>query len=196
MKKLAFALVALAATVAVTPKAWGGSIPIPAASFTLGTELATITGTLVSNGGAFPTYTATYTESVYKYGAGDLAFEYTVSDSGLDSIGSFSTNYGSAADPALSYEYVSGDTVAPTENQATGTVTVAFNGDLDNGASSTIILFTDAPYYTGGTITFLDSLPTSGPAYIPVITPEPGSLFLLGTGLLGLGLLARQKLTN
>jgi len=75
-------------------------------------------------------------------------------------------------------------------------VTVAFNGDLDNGVSSTIILFTDAPYYTGGTITFLDSTSTSGPAYIPVITPEPGSLFLLGTGLLGLGLLARQKLTN
>jgi hypothetical protein len=194
MNKILLASLAMATALAIVPSALATTIPAGPATYTLTGPVAggTASGSLVSNGGVNPTFTASYTETVFTYnGAGDLAFEYAVTDENTDSISNLSTNYGGYTDNALSLDWVSGDAVTGTENQASGTINVTYAGDLNDGDSSTFILFTDATLFAGGPIGFRDTYGVESTALVPA--PEPSNLLLLGTGLLGLAFVAFRK---
>lgn len=66
-----------------------------------------------------------------------------------------------------------------------------FTGNTNNASSLNFITTTGAQINQGESGFFIDNGPTvTG----PTPTPEPSSIFLLGTGLLGLGFVVRRKL--
>ena len=68
-----------------------------------------------------------------------------------------------------------------------------FSGTTNNPSSLSFITTTGARIDQGNSGFFIDNGPTiTGPVSSPV--PEPSSIFLLGTGLLGLGFVVRRKL--
>jgi hypothetical protein len=68
-------------------------------------------------------------------------------------------------------------------SDSAGTIPV-LTTDMTDGFATTVNVNLD------GTTTLTSYIPSSNP---PGVTPEPFSLLLLGTGLLGLGMLARRK---
>jgi hypothetical protein len=62
-----------------------------------------------------------------------------------------------------------------------------YNGEQVFGATTQLFFKTTKGPYTGGPIT-----PEAGSTFI--VTPEPGSLAFMGTGLLGIGLIVRRKI--
>lgn len=202
MNKYFLALVAAATALAIAPSALATTIPTGSGG-ALDTEVAstgvvTIDGTL----GGPPNFTATVTETVWTYGGGsDLAFEYVVTNTSpaVDSVNKFSTNYGPWADGSLLIDAVSGDPLVPAVDtyNGVGTINVFFAGGLGNSntgsgiSTSTFILYTDATAADAGPISLQDTAVGSQPGLVPA--PEPSSLLLLGTGLLGLAFVAFRK---
>ncbi|MGD0482247.1 MAG: PEP-CTERM sorting domain-containing protein [Terracidiphilus sp.] len=200
MNKFLLALLATATALAITPSALANTTIPTGAGGVLNTEIASIATTPIDGTlGGPPNFSATFSESVWTYGGGsDLAFEYTVTNTAgaVDSINHMSTNYGSWANGSLLLDAVSGDGVSGIYN-GVGTITVTFAGDLGAPGvgsgidTSTYILYTDATAADWGTITLQDTAVGSDPALVPA--PEPSSLLLLGTGLLGLAFVAFRK---
>jgi len=78
---------------------------------------------------------------------------------------------------------------------------VGFNFNVATGGvppnSNTMILEiqTNATAYTSGTMTISQGSSDTKPAFAPLSVPEPTSLTLLGSGLMGLGLLVHRRMT-
>jgi hypothetical protein len=193
-KRISFSLVALATAIAIAPSAWADTILTPTvgtSSVPAGTPLATISGTGVSNG---PTpFTVSYSESVYTYNvAGDLAFVYTATDIGGDFFDAFSTVYpGGFAGATV--DDISGSGLSDVVEDITdGSISAEFTPIVTGSATTEFVLYTDATTYGTGTIFFQDGGQAVVAGLVP--SPEPGSLFLLGTGLLAAGFMVRRKI--
>ncbi len=152
------------------------------------------------------TFTATYQTQVFHdsnnvFCSGCLDFVYFVSSSGPGVIervtgfafDSFKTDVGYILNgggiaPVVSDRTVNGDVVSfafDTKGLASGQISDFF------------VIQTNATQFTNGLFSIQDGSAGTGPAYMPTsVTPEPSSLVLLGSGLIGAAGALRRKLSK
>jgi hypothetical protein len=128
------------------------------------------------------------------FGATDLTYIYQVyvSDGDIQHLsGSDFSGF------SLDVEQYPDDGTNPATNADLNAGVIEFNF-LGNGLSSTeesywLIVNTDTPYFTTGSID-LNEGGTTLNGYAPAATPEPSTLTLLGTGLLGIAAGWRRRI--
>jgi len=132
-------------------------------SFTTG---ALLSGTL-SGGGTFGAGTMTITTTGWN-GSSGVLFTGTFGSSGSP------LQWTALGKVGLYYEY-----------ELSGAINGTFNGLQSSGGTAHLFFLSKTPY-SGGALTLANSVSLAA-------TPEPGTLGLIATGLMGTGLLARRK---
>ena len=170
-----------------------------------GTYLAQSTGTLTAtnpNSGNTQ-YTVSYDVGVYKDNSnvlcsGCLDFFYKFTNNGPGVNERFSAFDFSGFTTDVGYDTLTpGQKPISVDRSLDGSV-VGFNytgaDTLLAGASTGYLLIeTNAMQFVPGTFTVQDGVSVNGQAWAPATTPEPASLALFGTGLLGIVGVARRK---
>jgi hypothetical protein len=128
---------------------------------------ALLTGTL-AGGGTFAPGTLTITTSGWNGFSGTL----------------FSGSFGNASSP-IQWLFI-GKVGSFFEYELIGPVSGMWEGGATVGGQTAQLFFNSRTKYNGGAITL-------GSGTTGIVVPEPGTVGLMGTGLLGMGLLVRRK---
>jgi hypothetical protein len=175
------------------------------------TTIAAYTGTVVGTAGGTittPTFSASWTETVYSGASGGLALGTCASGSCLDFVFNFTGISGDSLEQAaqskylgflVDADYVPGTGVIPFSVNESGTGAVNWNYTSPNtvapgSSSDTLVLYTNATVDKPGFFTLQDQTSGFQGDLGPAIVPEPSGLALLGTGLMTAVGIVRRKL--
>ena len=162
-----------------------------------GSLLKTISGTFSAPGSISGSYTdSVYSDPTNTFGAGDLDFVLMVTNSGSspDVIGRITGSSFTGFKTDVGYAAVSGGIAPSTVDRLTAD-DVGFDfatGVTPGGTTDWLVIKTNAKLYTSGTVSLIDSIPTSVAGLAPTV-PEPSTWAMLGLGFAGVGLLGFAK---
>lgn len=212
MKKLSlmFSLVALGVMLAAYPAS--AVLLGPASGALGGGDALSGSGTLVATTGVLPwangtgTLTGFYIENVVadpaRGGQLDFLIAFSLDSSATDAIGRITTSSFTGWVTDVGYNICCGGQLANSVDRSFSGSVIGWNftsvvppssGIHPGGVSALLEIDTNAYYFKHGIVSVIDGGTTDLAGFAPAV-PEPTSLMLFGSGLLGLGNIVRRKL--
>jgi len=177
----------------------GGTAP-PSPLFPTGTTLASTSGNITT-----PTFSTDYTTWVVSdptntFCSGCLDFIYVYTDNGPDVNGRFTmTSFGGFMVDVGTNPFGIHDPITVSRSPNANGPVISFNFDqfadqiLPGQTTVWLVIETNATRFTTGYLSAQDGTAGTGVGFAPFAVPEPGSLVLLGGGLIAIGGILRRS---